>query len=602
MSRSGLLAFGVALSSLSACHATRELAPAGPPVAAGYRVVVAIVVDQLAAWVMAERAQELPANGGFARLTREGLYAREMEFQHAVTETAPGHAALFTGRVPRESGIYSNEILRPGESETVSILRDRATRLVAVDGEFAKGEGSSLAALHADVATVADLWRAVHPEGLVFSFSLKDRGALFGGGRHPDLVLWLDTKSGRMVSSTAFAQAAPAWAAQAGGGPAVAKLLQTPWTLEGDERAWVARHAYPDDDHAGESTHVLGNRFPHAIGSAAALRATPSGDDLVLDVARAAVQDAAKSSRPVFLALSLSSNDYIGHLFGPQSWEAWDELLRLDRSLARFFAFLDDAVGANAYAVVLTGDHGINPLPEVTLRERDWCASPDPWQRPCSPTRRVRAVAKEDSATSGQTVRDVLDRALTDQFGRPKPWVAGAAGPFVYLAEASLAPADWMRLVRVAQDVLGQRFGARGVLDLRQFARSCSPDGADALLCRSIPVDIAADLFVQLGQDDFFDADLDPGLGTNHGSPRRFDRSVPLYLRAPGRVPAGTLVVEPLRFDAFTRTLASLLDLSRDSIASAGRDLCQHLNGNPQRAPIPSRDGAPPARAAGSPR
>jgi predicted AlkP superfamily pyrophosphatase or phosphodiesterase len=64
------------------------------------------VVDQLAAWVMAERAQELPANGGLARLGREGLYVREMEFQHAVTETAPGHAALFTGRVPRETGIY----------------------------------------------------------------------------------------------------------------------------------------------------------------------------------------------------------------------------------------------------------------------------------------------------------------------------------------------------------------------------------------------------------------------------------------------------------------------------------------------------------------
>ena len=575
MSRFRLLALAFSLSALSACHVARNVARIGPSVTPGYRVVVAIVVDQLAAWVMAERSRGLPANGGFSRLTREGLYAREMEFQHAVTETAPGHAALFTGRVPRESGIYSNEILRPGESETVSILRDRATRLVAVDGEFAKGEGSSLAALHADVATVADLWRAAHPEGLVFSFSLKDRGALFGGGRHPDLVLWLDTESGRMISSTAFAQAAPAWAAQAGGGFAVAKLLQTPWTLGGDERAWVARHAYPDDDHAGESTHILGNHFPHAIASAAALRATPFGDDLVFDLARAAVQDAAKSLRPVFLTLSLSANDYIGHLFGPQSWEAWDELLRLDRALARFFSFLDDTVGANAYAVILTGDHGINPLPEVTLHERDWCASPDPWQRPCSPTRRVRAIAKQGSAGAGQTVREILDRALTEEFGRPGPWVAGAAGPFVYLNRASVAPTDWTRMVRVAGTVLGKQFRARNVLDLRQFARSCSPDGADALLCRSIPVDIAADLFVELDQNDFFDAELDPGLGTNHGSPRRFDRSVPLYLRAPGCVSAGTVVAEPLRFDAFTHTLASLLGLSRDSIASAGRDLCR---------------------------
>jgi hypothetical protein len=540
---------------------------------------VAIVVDQLAAWVMAERAQELPTSGGFARLAREGLYARELQFQHAVTETAPGHAALYTGRVPRESGIYSNEILRSGDTETVSILRDRATRLIAVDGAPLDGEGSSLAALHADVATVADLWRAIHPEARVFSFSLKDRGALFGGGRNPDLVLWLDPKSARMVTSTPFAHAGqlPAWAASAGGGAAVARLLQTPWTLEGEERAWVARHAYPDDAHAGESTSILGNHFPHPIVSAAALRATPFGDDLVLALAVAAIQDAASSHRPVFLALSLSANDYIGHLFGPQSWEAWDELLRLDQALARFFAFLDQTVGANAYAVILTGDHGINLLPELATEERSWCGGKDRWERPCAPTRRVRGTAKAGSAGAGHTVRDALDNALTREFGRPGPWVAGVAGPFVYLSETSVAAVDRRRLVRVARAALVQEFGARDVLDLREAARSCSPERADAYRCRSLPVDIVADLFVELGQDDFFDADLDPGLGTNHGSPARFDRSVPLYLRAPGRVPAGVSIAEPLRFDAFTRTLASLLGLPRAALAPAGRDLCQPL-------------------------
>jgi hypothetical protein len=579
MSRSGFLALTLALPALSTCHATRELVSTGPAGGTGYRVVVAIVVDQLAAWVMAERAQELPANGGFTRLSREGLYGREMEFQHAVTETAPGHAALYTGRVPRETGIYSNEILRPGDVDKVSILRDRATRLVAADSTSVQGEGSSLIVLRSDVATVADLWRAAHPKGRIFSFSLKDRGALFGGGRNPDLVLWLDTKSARMVSSNPFAGDGqlPEWAANAGGGGALAKLLQKPWTLEGEERAWVARHAYPNDAHPGESTHILGNHFPHAVSSAEALRSTPFGDDLVLGLAEAAVNDPANSSKPIFLALSLSANDYIGHLFGPQSWEAWDELLRLDQALARFFSFLDATVGATAYAVILTGDHGINPLPELAPAERSWCASPDPWQRPCAPTRRLRGAAKAGSTAAGHTVREVLDSALTREFGGPGPWVAGVAGPFVYLTKPSVAPADQARLVRVAQKALRQSFRVRTVLDVRQVARTCSPDRADALLCRSLPVEVAADLFVELDQDDFFDAELDPGLGTNHGSPRRFDRSVPLYLRAPGRVPAGTLVTEPLRFDAFTRTLASLLGLSRDAIAPTGRDLCQPL-------------------------
>ena len=571
----------LSLAGISGCRVPSEVIPSGPTMAQNYRVVVAIVVDQLAGWVMAERARELPANGGFARLAREGLYAGDMQFQHAVTETAPGHASLYTGRVPRDNGIYSNEVLRPGDQETVSILRDRATRLVAVDGAAIEGEGSSLANLPAGVPTVADLWQVGHPERRVFSFSLKDRGALFGGGRHPDLVLWLDTKSARMVSSTAFSQhTPPAWAASVGGGEAVAKLLQTPWTLQGNEQAWVAAHAYGDDDHAGESNNILGKSFPHAIPSAAALRATPAGDDLVFDLARSAIQEASGSNGPVLLALSLSANDYIGHLFGPQSWEAWIELLRLDQALARFFTFLDKSAGADAYAVILTADHGINPLPELAASERPWCARTDSWQRPCVSTRRVRGMAKSGSVTPGHTVREVLDGALAGEFGRSGPWIAGVAGPFVYLTESASLSQERARLVSTVQTALAKEFGARRVLDLRQFAHVCSPyttdDSPDGLLCRSFPVDIAADFFVELAPDDFFDPELDPGFGTNHGSPRRFDRSVPLYLRAPGRVSAGKSIDEPLRFDAFTRTLASLLNLPRDALAPAGRDLCQH--------------------------
>jgi hypothetical protein len=65
-------------------------APARPP------VVVAIIVDQLAAWIANERLPLLPEDGGFARLRREGTWSRRMRFAHAVTDTGPGHAALHT--------------------------------------------------------------------------------------------------------------------------------------------------------------------------------------------------------------------------------------------------------------------------------------------------------------------------------------------------------------------------------------------------------------------------------------------------------------------------------------------------------------------------
>src|SRR5947199_298361 len=72
------------------------------------RVVVTLVVDQLAAWIAAQRWPLLPPEGGFARLRREGTYAKEMRYAHAATDTAPGHAALYTGNTPRGSGIFGN--------------------------------------------------------------------------------------------------------------------------------------------------------------------------------------------------------------------------------------------------------------------------------------------------------------------------------------------------------------------------------------------------------------------------------------------------------------------------------------------------------------
>ncbi len=67
------------------------------------------------------------------------------------------------------------------------------------------GAGSSLAPLQVD--TLADALVAARPSAEVYSFSLKDRGALFGAGRRPKVVLWLDTEGGTLVTSTAFATA-----------------------------------------------------------------------------------------------------------------------------------------------------------------------------------------------------------------------------------------------------------------------------------------------------------------------------------------------------------------------------------------------------------
>ena len=72
----------------------------------------------------------------------------KLRYGHAVTDTAPGHSALYTGAVPRTSGIIGNEIIRDDGGKATSILDDAATRLVIAGLGGSPGKtGSSLAAL-----------------------------------------------------------------------------------------------------------------------------------------------------------------------------------------------------------------------------------------------------------------------------------------------------------------------------------------------------------------------------------------------------------------------------------------------------------------------
>jgi hypothetical protein len=643
----GLL-WGLCASAIGALGCNpRAPALARPAATPQTEVLVTIVVDQLAAWIAAERWPELPPEGGFARLRREGLYVRELRYQHAVTDTAPGHSALYTGAVPRVSGIFGNEVIEPRADgrgvEARSILADPGTRLLVVGVvEPSERIGSSLAAL--DVETVADVLVAHRPGAQVFSFSLKDRGALFAAGRHPTLALWFDPALEAFVSSTAVAASLPAWVAPVAGTTAVRAAragAASSWTLL--DRAWVEAHAETPDDQPGEGDYEgLGTTFPHPIASSKAMRATPLGDGLLLSLARGALAQAAIGhgpGGPLWLALSLSSNDYIGHAFGPHSWEAWDELRRLDHRLSDLLSALDRQVGPDRYAVMLTGDHGINGLPELADNPRDpWCRRGvvDRWERGCARGRRLEE--SEVAAALEETLEETLDETLEAELAAAAPaqtaenqeaaaaatpaptaspsgpgpaekpvensapaapgpatapiamssparaaahrWVAGIADPLVFLTARAraLPPADHRRLVEAAARVLRDRFGIDDVVDVHAATAPCPPfadESPPALVCRSLRPDGPGDLYLVVHPRTFFDPGLAPGHGASHGSPYLYDRAVPLLVRAPGRVAAGSIRETPVWFTAFARTAAALLQVPPPAAAAEGEDLTQ---------------------------
>lgn len=546
---------------VAACASAPKPTPA-PQSAAP--VVVTIVIDQFAAWIAAERLALLPADGGFARLRREGTWARQMRYAHSITETSPGHAALYTGVVPRANGIYSNDLPGPGD-EDLAIVKDPASRLLAATGstEYA---GASLYRLRS--TTLADTLRQARPRANIVSLSLKDRGALFGGGRKPDAAIWFDQAHDVFVTSNAVASRFPDWARELTSPESIAARRGV-WTPL--DAAFLAAHAATPDEAPGEGDYAgLGTVFPHDFAHTSkpgpTWRVSPETDALLLDLGLRAI-DERRPGEPMLLAISLSAHDYVAHVFGPDSWEEWDELLRLDTQLARFFHGLDERLGPDGWSVLLAGDHGSSPMPELPRAARAWCAAgtaPDPWQRPCDGGGRIDR--KPLLAALREAAREVEGDG---------DWVAGVEDPFVFLTPAARElPGPRRDALRAALTArLEATDGVERVVDLEAMPAVCpSAESVDAAICNAAVTDDGASLYMVLTPGWSYYTTMAPGFGGNHGSPYVYDRAVPLLARAPGRVAGGEVLADPISFASFSRTAAALLGVGAPA-GDAGRDL-----------------------------
>ncbi len=312
------------------------------------RLVLVLTVDQL-------RPDYLPRWQGqwvgfFRRVLDQGAVFLEGRQDHALTETAPGHATILSGRHPSHTGIASNDLGVP--DSTVALLGG------------AQGAGASPWRFQG--TTLVD-WMRSADSGLRFlSVSRKDRGAILPIGRSRGPVFWY--AAGQFTSSTYYDDTLPAWVREWNDRGGAARLAGTRWQLLLPDSAYREKDDQPWE-HGG--TDIT---FPHALPddprqAAELLADRPWVDSLTLDLALAGVKALrlGSRSRPDLLAVSLSATDYIGHEWGPDSREVHDQLLRLDRWLGVFLDSLETVAGKGRVLLVVTADHGVTPFPELAL-------------------------------------------------------------------------------------------------------------------------------------------------------------------------------------------------------------------------------------------
>ncbi|MFN9756549.1 MAG: alkaline phosphatase family protein [Planctomycetota bacterium] len=548
------------LAALSAAALLAALAVAQDPdvadAAAAPRLCVVVSVDQLAQWVFDAARPHLPRDGGFARLLAEGVEFADCRYAHACTETGPGHATIGTGVSARVHGIVRNQWW----------VRERAAKTYCVDEPMAPldgwPEGKNRGAGLLRAPTLAAALEARDPRSVTVSVAWKDRSAILMAGGDADLAVWCESSTGRFVTNTAWSATPPAWLVAFNDGKPVEQWFGTDWERIGPAAAYqllVDDRPYETPHGNGRKERTLPQRLTGGLeqpGPAyfAQVYASPFGNTAVRLCAEAAIGalDLGGDDVTDLLCVGFSSTDVMGHAFGPDSVEARDGLLRLDRDLALLLGALDREVGADRYDLFLTADHGVSPTPE--------------W---------VRAQGVDAGRRVIQTfVGAAGERAVADALGAPpagRKFLAHVGEWSIFLDDATL---DAVRGPRTLADA--RTAAARA---LAAFAPKV-PGIAAAYATADLVADGAGDdAIAQALLEALHDGRagevqlvvkphwLDGTTPATHGSPHPYDRAV-VGLAVGRGVPRGPVVTQPITPGFGAVWFAARLGLARPAAAT----------------------------------
>lgn len=355
-----LLLAAVLLLLAGLASAAEPAAPQRP------KLVVVLTIDQLRADYLERMRPRFSDEGLFKRMLTQGAVFANCHHAHAFTYTAPGHAAVLTGAHPNVHGIIDNSWYDRDAKREINCVEDPLSPLVGAPDD---GKGASPRALRAN--TLGDELRLItNRRAKVLAVSLKDRGAILPGGHLATGAYWFDPDTGRWITSKYYRDALPQYLRVYNESGAPEHFSGQEWKLRLEPSQYVAFR--PDDSPYERDVPGLGRAFPHVLPKEigkdyyTALATSPFGNEMTLAVAQliADAESLGKDDVTDLLCVSLSSNDYVGHAYGPYSLEVQDMMLHTDLQLGKFAAFLDEQVGAGAWSLVLTADHGVAPIPE----------------------------------------------------------------------------------------------------------------------------------------------------------------------------------------------------------------------------------------------
>ena len=341
------------------------------------KLVIGLVIDQMR-WDYLYRYIDLYGANGFKRLLKEGFSCENTMVPYIPTVTGAGHTCIYTGSVPAIHGVVANDWVDRETGVLMYCAKD-TTVLPVGSNSLMEGQMSPRNML---TNTIGDELRlATNFRSKVIGIALKDRGGILPAGHSANAAYWFDDKTGVWITSTYYTNELPAWVKHYNSLRKPDSLMRKDWNLLLDRSKYI--QSTTDDKIyekilESDSSRVFPHKYQSVIGSKNynTFRASPYGNTYTLDFAKEIIRNEKLGQGPEtdMLCVSVSSTDYIGHRFGPNSLEIEDTYLRLDNDIAAFLTYLDKTIGKNNYLLFLSADHGAPQAGEFLKANRYFTA------------------------------------------------------------------------------------------------------------------------------------------------------------------------------------------------------------------------------------
>lgn len=543
----------------------KAAAPATP------RLILQITVDALRG-DLTQRYAHMLGEGGFRYLQEQGINYINAHYRHANTETIVGHVSLATGTVPAAHGMVGNVWFDREQGRLTYNIEDPRYNLLTAGADVDKKteidptqraadvDGRSPAAILS--STFSDEL-AVHYGGQskIFAVSVKDRGAVSLAG-HAGKAFWFSKPTGEFVTSTYYYQQYPEWVNVWNAGKPALAFANTSWELMHPSSKYLFGDA--DDRFYETDFPGFGRTFPHPYGEVGdkylttRLTLSPAGDELTLDFAKTLLDEEqlGQDEVPDYLAISFSSTDYVGHIFGASSLESEDNMARLDRTLADLLSHVDEKVGLKNTLIVLSADHG---QPEVPGHLH---------------------LLGIDNAHYFDT--DALDKtpaitALKKEFGMAEELIEAYFQPYVYLNKKLIEEKD-LDQAEVEKAVVAELEKFDGVAAAVSSTALRSASLPDTWLNRAILRNFnpkrSGDIYLVFEPNVFINDFDGLTVASCHGSPWQYDTFVPVVFAGAGLKPSR--ISRPVTPYDIAPTLSAYLGVKPPS-ASIGNPLPEVL-------------------------